>query len=131
MARNLFKTLLVVTALVAMQAVTIVPVFAASVPAQSWSRSGTTAGELILMLGAVAAVLTAPVFLTVRQMCERLGVSRATFYRLVADGLIKKPVPVRPGSRNVRGLASDVDSYIAQQVAAARPHEDVPEAATS
>jgi excisionase family DNA binding protein len=70
-------------------------------------------------------------FLTVKQMCERLGVSRATYYRLVADGLIKKPVPVRPGSRNVRGLDSDVTEYIERQVAAARPQEDVPEAAAS
>ena len=59
-------------------------------------------------------------FLTVRQICGRLNISRATFYRLVADGLFPKPVKVRPGSRNVRGLESDVAAYIDRQVAASR-----------
>jgi len=63
-------------------------------------------------------------------MCERLGVSRATFYRLVSDGDFPKPVPVRPGSRNVRGLESDVAAYIERQIAAARPQEHAEAAAS-
>ena len=128
MATKFFRILLVVVGMVAAQAVAAVPLFAASIVATT-TTSSTMTGELLLLLSAVAAVVTAPVFLTVREICVRLSICRATYYRLVAEGELPKPIPVRPRSRNVRGLSSDVDEYIARQASTVRPDEDVTEAA--
>ena len=57
-------------------------------------------------------------FLRVRQVSERVGLSRSTIYQLVKAGNF--PSPVKIGARAPAWLASEVDEWQQQRIAAAR-----------
>ena len=57
-------------------------------------------------------------FLRVRQVSERVGLSRSTIYQLVKAGNF--PSPVKIGARASAWLASEVDEWQQQRITAAR-----------
>jgi prophage regulatory protein len=63
--------------------------------------------------------------LRIREVSARTGLGRSTIYLRIAQGQFPRPVPL--GSPHVVGwLASEVDQWIAAQIAAARPVSTVP-----
>ena len=46
------------------------------------------------------------------QVCEKLQVSSATLFDMVARGIFPKPFPLIPGGRSVGWLARDIDQWI-------------------
>lgn len=57
-------------------------------------------------------------FLRIRQVIERVGLSRSAVYALAKSGQF--PAPIKIGQRASAWLASDVDDWQKQRVAAAR-----------
>ena len=57
-------------------------------------------------------------FIRIRQVTERTGLSRSTIYALAKSGQF--PTPIKIGQRASAWLASDVDDWQKQRVEAAR-----------
>ena len=57
-------------------------------------------------------------FIRIRQVTERTGLSRSTIYALAKSGQF--PSPIKIGQRASAWLASDVDDWQKQRVEAAR-----------
>jgi prophage regulatory protein len=53
------------------------------------------------------------------QVCEKLCVSSAKLFDMVARGQFPRPFPIAPGGRAVGFLESDVDQWILERKAAA------------
>ena len=59
-------------------------------------------------------------FLRIREVMVRTSLSRASIYLRIQQGRFPKPIPL--GSTHAVGwLASEIDSWISDQVRAARP----------
>lgn len=56
------------------------------------------------------------IFLGTKEVCAVLRLARATLYRLISTGLFPKPVKV--GNRRNGWLRSDIETFIANQIAA-------------
>lgn len=57
--------------------------------------------------------------LRLRAVCDATGLSRSAIYRLVAEG--RFPKPIHPlGPRTAAWLASEVQNWISERVAASR-----------
>ena len=50
-----------------------------------------------------------------RQVQQKLQVSSATLFDMVAKGLFPKPFPIVPGGRAVGWLSTDVDHWILER----------------
>lgn len=48
----------------------------------------------------------------------RTGLCRSTIYQRIKDG--KFPLPIRLGNRSVRWLQSEIDGWVAEQIAQSR-----------
>ena len=63
-------------------------------------------------------VSTAPVILRRPQVESRTGLRRSTLYTRISEGTF--PRPINLGARAVGWLASEVDAWVAERVAASR-----------
>lgn len=59
---------------------------------------------------------TGAIFLGTKEVCSVLRMARATLYRLISSGLFPKPVKL--GFRRNGWLRSDIETFIANQIAA-------------
>ena len=64
----------------------------------------------------MARQTTAPRFLRISEVLDRVGVSRPTIYRWVTEGTIPKQIQL--GSRSVVWLESDVTKWMDQRIGA-------------
>lgn len=67
-------------------------------------------------------------YLTCRQLCEKIQVTRSTLGRWTAAGLM--PAPLRLGSRTVRWPSSVIEAWLADETFAAE-HGDREQAAAA
>ena len=49
------------------------------------------------------------------QVCQKLQISSAKLFDLVAQGIFPRPFPLIPGGRAVGWLESDVDSWVLER----------------
>ena len=61
---------------------------------------------------------TPEAILRLPQVRQRVGLSRSTIYALAAKGAF--PAPIKIGSRAAGWLASEVDQWLAERIAASR-----------
>ena len=59
---------------------------------------------------------TGAIFLGTKELCATLRMARATLYRWIADGIFPKPVKVGP--RRNGWLRSDIETFVANRIAA-------------
>ena len=59
----------------------------------------------------MVTVTNASKLLNSREICEMLGISRSTLYRMISKGLFPKPVRPSPGTS--RWPIEEVENYIA------------------
>lgn len=52
-------------------------------------------------------------------VCQKLQISSAKLFDLVAQGIFPKPFPIVPGGRAVGWLERDVDTWVLERKAAA------------
>jgi prophage regulatory protein len=64
--------------------------------------------------------MMATFFLRLPEVKARTGLSRSTIYLRIADATFPQPVPLR--GRAVGWVEAEVETWIAQQIAASRPN---------
>lgn len=57
--------------------------------------------------------------LGIKQVCEKVCLGQSTIYRMITKGQFPKPFPL-VGNRTA-WLESDIDNWLAERVAAAKP----------
>lgn len=60
------------------------------------------------------------VFLLRREVEARTRLATATIYKLMAEGIFPKSIPLTPSGRYVGWLESEVESYLQDRIDAAR-----------
>jgi prophage regulatory protein len=67
-------------------------------------------------MDATSGISTRPILISAKEVCRRTSLSRASLYRLMAQGVFPKPVPLH-GVRKA-WIESEIDAWVAARITA-------------